>query len=324
MTEYGAPGPKTLSEIVEHEALASLLEVARLKGLRSSADGVVLVARESELPTVCWIEADDEYQWSVYGVSRDPSFPDQLLRVFRKQENAVGCSEVAMIEKGQRGYQCQTVGTVASTFVPENYSVEACSAFTSVVEEFQKKEPMGRLVLLEGPPGTGKTRFVKGLMSACGLPTLLLPAKHIGLVEEGSVLGCIRAWSVEARVDVARRGVLLVIEDADSVLVPRQSDNMSALSALLNASDGLLGEVADLRVVVTTNAKKAEVDTALLREGRLFKHVQLGFLPRDKAVEIVRRLAPNKAVDIPDLPEYSSFSLARCYAIARGSANWLG
>ena len=53
------------------------------------------------------------------------------------------------------------------------------------------------------------------------------------------------------------------MEDADATLATRQIDNVGRLSDLLNMSDGILGEMADLRIIATTNAKSTEIDEAV-------------------------------------------------------------
>lgn len=319
-----------LKEMLEHEALAEFTVVGRDWDVTTrELQEAVLVSDEHRTSTVAlWISREGESFeiraatcWAGGGIPPALSRIADLLASVRKTRSEER-AEVAMLQATPRGWVCQAVGSVASILERSNYEDAVVQAFDAIVEEYRKPEPAGRLVLVEGPPGTGKTRFVRGLMGACGLPVLLLPAKDIGMLEQASALSSLRQWVVEARIVESRRGALVVVEDADSLLVPRQSDNISALSALLNMSDGILGDVANLRIVVTTNAKKGEVDSAILREGRLLRHVRIGLLSPDQALSIVRRENPDLPIDMAAMVPYSSFSLARCYAIARGSVGW--
>ncbi len=83
---------------------------------------------------------------------------------------------------------------------------------------------------------------------------------------------------------------VLVIEDADHCLSPRDKDNLNAISALLNLSDGIIGSLLDLRVVATTNVKDEEIDPALFRKGRLSAHVNIKNLSEEQARKVWRNI----------------------------------
>src|SRR6202020_1235269 len=84
--------------------------------------------------------------------------------------------------------------------------------------------------------------------------------------------------------------VVLIVEDADDCLVPRGTDNMSQIAALLNLSDGLVGSAFDIRRLATTTAKVTEVDSAILRPGRLCRRIEVPPLQPDHATDILRGL----------------------------------
>jgi ATP-dependent 26S proteasome regulatory subunit len=46
----------------------------------------------------------------------------------------------------------------------------------------------------------------------------------------------------------------------------------------------------DLRIIATTNAKKVQIDEAILRPGRLCVYCSVGHLPAKQAGEVFRRL----------------------------------
>ena len=105
--------------------------------------------------------------------------------------------------------------------------------------------------------------------------------------------------------------MVFIIEDADEVLAPRQGDNMSAVSVMLNLGDGILGKLLDVRIVATTNAHRQELDEAIMRPGRLSASVAVGPVPYEKAKAIFERLAPGK-----ELKE-KAYTLAEIYSKAR-------
>jgi len=87
---------------------------------------------------------------------------------------------------------------------------------------------------------------------------------------------------------------LFLIEDADSCLVPRGTDNMSTISSLLNYTDGIFGAMMDIRIIATTNAESIDFDAALTRPGRLCSHIYLELLKPAKASEVYKRIAKGK------------------------------
>ena len=64
---------------------------------------------------------------------------------------------------------------------------------------------------------------------------------------------------------------------------------MGGISAILNTSDGILGSTLDLRIVATTNAKKVDFDSAILRPGRLCTHIEVDKISTEQAHKIFLR-----------------------------------
>jgi ATP-dependent 26S proteasome regulatory subunit len=107
--------------------------------------------------------------------------------------------------------------------------------------------------------------------------------------------------------------ILFIIEDADHCLVPRDDGNISTISSLLNYTDGIFGSMLDLRIIATTNAEHMDFDKALLRPGRLCRHVVVEPLSPEKAQQVYKRLTDGKEVTYT-----SKKTLAQVYADARG------
>ena len=87
--------------------------------------------------------------------------------------------------------------------------------------------------------------------------------------------------------------LVLLIEDADQCLISRMTDNLPAISTLLNLADGILGRCLDVRVIATSNAKVVDVDKALLRPGRICPGtgvINLPELPGEQAKLVLERL----------------------------------
>jgi hypothetical protein len=140
----------------------------------------------------------------------------------------------------------------------------------------------GRLVLLYGPPGTGKTTFIRSLALAwrpwADASYIVDPEKLFAV--PGYLLGVVTdQFSDEGDVTRPRRWKLLVIEDADELLLADAKERSGqALSRLLNLTDGLLGEGLRLVLLLTTNVDFVRVHPALRRPGRCLANVDVGAL----------------------------------------------
>lgn len=84
--------------------------------------------------------------------------------------------------------------------------------------------------------------------------------------------------------------IVLILEDADRVLVDRSQGDMSAISSMLNLGDGILGAVLDIRILATTNAEQLQMDPATRRRGRLCRYIQVDPLAPPVAQAAFQRL----------------------------------
>ena len=129
----------------------------------------------------------------------------------------------------------------------------------------------GRIVLLHGAPGTGKTSVVRALVRAwfewCQ-PELLVDAEMVFSEAKYlmQVLGRSAYRDGDYRSDLWR---LLIAEDADLYMSDGSGpkDN-PALDRLLNVGDGLLAQGQKVLVLLSTNNKVSKLPAALTRPGR--------------------------------------------------------
>lgn len=71
---------------------------------------------------------------------------------------------------------------------------------------------------------------------------------------------------------------VLVIEDAENILMDRKISGNSSVSNLLNISDGLLADFLNVQIICTFNNSLTLVDSALMRKGRLIAKYEFGKL----------------------------------------------
>ncbi len=58
--------------------------------------------------------------------------------------------------------------------------------------------------------------------------------------------------------DNHEKPIILIIEDGDACLAPRKSDNISAITSLLNLSDGILGSIIDIKMIITPRIEEGK------------------------------------------------------------------
>lgn len=205
------------------------------------------------------------------------------------------------------GMQLHVLASGFEKFHPENYSAAAVDGFKLVRESIESEQPPGRLILLDGPPGTGKTYFVRGLVEAAEAYFILIPSHAVSAIASPEIVPLLH----QANSNRPGTPICLIVEDADRAVLPRMNDNMSEIAALLNMTDGILGESLNLFVLATTNAHKHEVEPALLREGRLLARIHVSELPASQASGLLKRL-------VPEAEDFSGdVKLSAVYAKAR-------
>lgn len=216
-----------------------------------------------------------------------PASLTKFLRTHRKPEAPLAKQvqrKVFMLSTGRFGLSLRRVGRIAQKIERDNYDEQTLEDFDHVVSDISNPDPCGRLVLVHGSPGTGKTFFVRGLIeAAANVAFVLVPAQLV------SQLTSPQLGTLLAKMKI---GTCLIVEDADSLLVNRLADNISGVSAILNLADGIFGALTDVRLICTTNAKRLDFDEAILRDGRLCRKIEIGELPPERATEVLQRLVP--------------------------------
>ena len=160
------------------------------------------------------------------------------------------------------------------------------------------------LTILHGEPGCGKTYFLRAVTARLidRAAIYVIPLSEVELLSSPRFVGF---WVAQTKRHQNKIKVV-ILEDAEELLLPRDRGSRNNVSNLLNIADGFLGDHLKIQVVATTNAAVRELDKAVLRPGRLIGQREFRRLTRPEA----ERLALAKGLV---LPEQNDYSLAEIY-----------
>jgi hypothetical protein len=154
------------------------------------------------------------------------------------------------------------------------------------------------VLILQGAPGTGKTRLVRAILSALAKTRDETKVMYTG---DRRTLE-----SDEIFVDfITGSHAAFVIEDADHLLLARSSGNHD-LHRFLTIADGVVRSQGR-KIIFTTNLPNvSDIDEALLRPGRCFATIQTRALTLEESGALLQRLS-----DDPDQRARARESLER-------------
>ncbi|MBC7935256.1 MAG: AAA family ATPase [Rhizobacter sp.] len=145
------------------------------------------------------------------------------------------------------------------------------------------------IVLLHGLPGTGKTTYLRHLVGAVDKRVLFMSPAIAGNLTNPEF--------IELLLD--NPNCILIIEDAENIIMDRKFNNNSAVANLLNIGDGLLSDCLNVQIICTFNSSLTSIDSALQRKGRLIAEYEFGKLGVTKAQALSDHLQLNVAVKQP-------------------------
>ena len=155
-------------------------------------------------------------------------------------------------------------------------------------------ESSANILLLIGPPGTGKTTFIRGLLAHRNCSAIV--TYDAGILEKDGFF----ARFIEDDAEV------MVLEDSDAFLKSR-SDGNTMMHRFLNVGDGLVTTKGKKMIFSTNLPSIRDIDSALVRPGRCFDIVTFDVLSAVDAKSLAKKLK----VKLPEVKD--TYSIAEVF-----------
>ena len=183
--------------------------------------------------------------------------------------------------------------------IEKNYNDDFLPIYDDIVKFLSSEERKSGLIVLNGEPGTGKSYFIRHLIKNIDNNYVLIPpsmAENLASPEFTSFL-------------MSNTDSVFILEDCETVIKQRSmADFTSAVSSILNMSDGIMSDIFNGKFICTFNADMGSIDDAILRKGRCYAKYTFGKLDKEKAKVILNE----RGITLPE-DEYDDMTLADIY-----------
>lgn len=175
--------------------------------------------------------------------------------------------------------------------------------FADWAARFARGLSQSGLSILRGKPGTGKTSFLRHLIYSLTETHRFyyLPVDAFGLLQAS-----ISDFLTKERKRFKDAVLVLVLEDAEELLLDRRGHRDGLASSLLNFTDGFIGDIVQAHLICTINSEVKDLDEAVLRPGRQRFFREFDLLDWRQASMLAEKMGVN-------LSEKRSYSLAELY-----------
>lgn len=147
-------------------------------------------------------------------------------------------------------------------------------------------------------------RYLLQKLSKTRKKVLYFPPSMVEAITDPAFFNFIMNWTM----DNGKNSVLL-IEDAEPLLLSRESGRNMGITNLLNLTDGILNDILSIQIIATFNTSLNELDKALLRPERLIARKEFKKL----TLENGKKLAEILKIDSNLITK--EMSLAEIYSI---------
>ena len=217
----------------------------------------------------CLLEFDDSYCEILHDGTQAAFIQEltDLVNLFKEKQRKQP-QEINLIVKTGRGLDLKAMEIKRTKLAIDLFYENDFAETDALIQKRLNAKNDKGIVLLHGLPGTGKTTYLRYLIGKIKKRVLFLsPTVADNLMDPEFV---------ELLID--NPNTVLIIEDAENIIMDRRQSNSSSVSNLLNISDGLLADFLNVQLICTFNNSLTLVDSALMRKGRLIAKYEFGKL----------------------------------------------
>ena len=238
----------------------------------------------------CIIEFDDNYCEISHNGKEDIFVNEitQFILKFKERQKRQP-SEINLIVRDSGGLDLKTMEIKRTKLDIDLFYKDDFKEVDELIRKRLKQKNDKGIVLLHGLPGTGKTTYLRYLIGKIKKRVLFLSPNVAGNLMNPEFIDLL----------IDNPNTVVIIEDAENIIMDRKITNDSAVSNLLNISDGLLADFLNVQLICTFNSSLTMIDSALLRKGRLIAKYEFGKLSVAKAQKLSDHLGFNKVITKP-------------------------
>jgi len=173
--------------------------------------------------------------------------------------------------------------------IEDNYNNDFVPVNKKIIN-FLKEDQKTGLVLLHGKYGTGKTSYIKHLMSQVKKRFILLPQSMLSTISNPDFFLFLSEY----------KNSVLILEDCDSLIVGASAKD-NPLTHFLSLAEGLLSETYNYKIICSLSASSRQINEDIIRKSKLVVSYEFKELAKEKAQKLSNTFGSKDIIDKPTI-----------------------